>query len=218
MDIKIVILPAYNEYENLKSLIPEIKKLKYKIVLIDDGSIDNTPTLKNDVEYYIKHEKNKGLGEALNTALRFISIFDSGIVVTMDADNSHPVNLIKEMEQKLTEFDVVIASRFKGGKMIGVGILRRILSKIASFVLRFRFNIKALDPTILYRAYRIEILKKVKPELPSTFVASFLLLKKISEITNKICEIPVVLRYDLKKGKSKMKLIKTMFEYLKILF
>lgn len=215
--MKIVILPAYNEYENLKDLVKNIKEMGYKILLVDDGSVDKTPELKTQVDYYIRHEKNLGLGEALNSAIKFIKNFDDGVAITMDADSSHPADTIPLIEEKLKNHDVVVASRFSGGGTKGVGLTRKILSRIASIILEIRFGLKVKDPTILFRAYRIEVLKKLEPDLPPDFTASFLLLKKLLKITDRICEVPVVVRYDLKKGKSKMRLLKTILAYIKLI-
>lgn len=118
-----VLLPAYNEVSALGKLIPRIGsvlKSNYSIIVVDDGSDDETAHLcrKYSNQYPVKcvsHGVNRGLGAALRTGLEYILDDSSGadLLVVMDADNTHSPEHIKSMLEKIDSSDIVIASRYK---------------------------------------------------------------------------------------------------------
>ena len=154
-----ILLPCYNEYKNLLPLIKKINlitkrnNLQINIVLVNDGSIDEThkninflkKISKNKI-IYIKQRINLGLNMALlNGFEKIISVGKKNdIVITLDSDNTHPVNLIPQMNSLLTleNFDIVIASRFQiGGKVKGLSLFRTSLSIVAKIVFKLIINI-----------------------------------------------------------------------------
>ncbi len=228
-----VILPAYNEATTLLSLFQSISKTmegkEYHIILVDDGSNDDTFNLackyseKIPLEI-IRHRINKGLGEAIKTGIvRVISkITDNDVIVTMDADNTHNPALIFQMEKELNKSKViVIASRYKGeGKEIGLSFIRHFLSKIANIMFKILFPLKGVkDYTSGYRVYRGWLIKKSFKSWGERlieekgFTCMVELLIKLSKFSSRIGEVPLVLRYDFKKGKSKMKVMRTILQY-----
>lgn len=240
-----VVLPAYNEAESLKSLLPElIKSLKGQekeshIYVVDDGSTDNTAGQVRKISStklrqrrgkltLIRHERNLGLSEAINSGLRR-ALKDSendDIIVTMDADNSHLPGLINRMVRLIEEGnDVVISSRFAAGARVrGVPLGRRILSRVASFLFRFLFPIRGVkDYTCGYRAYKVSLLKKAMAKYGKSFIdqkgfsCMVDILLKLRELDPIITEVPMILRYDLKPGKSKMNVGKTVIETLNLI-
>src|SRR3990172_10580031 len=162
-----IFLPAYNEERTIGKLIQRLIEfrdetdLQINVIVVDDGSTDTTKRIIEEFKgnmpiKIITHEKNKGLGGALKTGLLYISsiLKDKDILITMDADNTHDPRIIRQMLDKIEEgYDVVIASRYeKGGEEIGVPLLRKILSRGASLVLRILFPIKNVkDYTSGYR-------------------------------------------------------------------
>ena len=230
------LLCAYNEEENVDKLISDIEQNfsgeEINIVFINDGSTDRT---KEKIEGYIprlpvviiNHEKNLGLGKALNTGFSYLikNISPEDCIITLDCDNTHPLQLAKSMVKKLSRFDIVIASRFcNGGDEIGLSPLRRILSRCAKIVFRSIIGSGISDWTSGYRAYRGDIIlrwenlfrKSLVEE--SGFTATVEILLKLLKLSPKICEVPLVLRYDLKKGKSKIKILLTVFQYLSLIY
>ncbi len=226
---------AYNEEKNLPEVIKNIRghfKNGYKIIVVDDGSTDNTEKelgkiLSDDISV-IKHKTNLGLGTAIKTGLFEIlsAIGSDDIVITMDADNTHPVNLIYTMIDKINQgCDLVIASRYvKGGGQYGVNIIRKILSCSARIILKFLFpyaNLK--DYTSGYRAYSSRLLKimfEIYRETLVTeknFVVQFELLVKSFCFQPRVCEIPLQLEYYKKYGKSKLKIVKNILSYIKLI-
>lgn len=229
-----ICLPAYNEEVSITSLINDIIKLKntfkdIKIYVVDDGSTDKTAEILK--RYYpgeviiLSHDKNYGLGIALKTAFFAIKdkLQDDDIVITMDADNTHSPEFILLMVQNIRAGnDVVIASRFcSKSKSMGLSLKRNILSICAYLFLKLFFPVKGVkDYTSGYRAYSGKILKSAFEKYKNNFftVKGFNIqadiLIKLSKINARIKEIPFTLRYDLKCGKSKIKIIRTIGEYL----
>jgi len=225
------LLCAYNEETNIINVINSIKQLfkNYKIVVVNDGSTDNTryilEQLMSDDIIVLHHTKNLGLGFAIKTGLEYIipKLTLQDVVITLDADNTHPVETVKQMIKKFEEgCDVVIASRYcSGGQQIGVVWYRKLLSFMARVVLKLLFpysNVK--DYTTGYRLYSARILLKAHDKYKEkfvtqkNFVVQLELLLKLFEFKPRICEVSLKLEYYKKYGKSKLKIIKNILSYL----
>jgi len=232
-----IILPAYNEEKGLSDLLGKIKETMnkevitstYQLVLINDGSTDRTEKIaysfsKDLPLKIIHHEKNRGLGEALKSGLNYVlpCLKNEDIVVTLDADNTHPPELIPPMIEKISEGkQLIIASRFcPGGKEIGLHFSRRILSRGAYWLLNLFFPYPGVkDYTSGYRVYSGNLLKQAnnfyreKLITEKGFPVMAEILSKLRKFKPKIAEIPLSLRYDLKKSKSKIKIVPTILRY-----
>jgi dolichol-phosphate mannosyltransferase len=234
-----VMLPAYNEETALPLLLDSYSKLlgerrlEYRVVIVDDGSVDRTAAI---AERYaarmplvlLRHGINKGLGAAMRTGLSHIAKISepTDLVVTMDADNTHNPEVLFQMAGKIEEgADVVIASRYEaGGKEVGLAIHRKILSQGASFLLDKCFGVEgAKDYTCGYRMYRSSVIKNAFERygdqfiVENSFVCMAEILIKTAYLPAKVAEVPLVLRYDLKAGMSKMRKIKTIIRYVRFI-
>ena len=172
----LIVLPAYNEAEGLPPLLNEIRqcmkesRLEYKVVVVDDGSSDGTwdAIVRHAQEMPVvpvRHEKNRGLAEALRSGLQvaLAEAAPTDVIVTMDADNTHAPGLVMRMLGLIREgHDVVIGSRYvPGARVVGVPLHRRLLSYNASLLMRAVFPIQGVrDYTCGFRAYRASILQK----------------------------------------------------------
>jgi dolichol-phosphate mannosyltransferase len=123
------------------------------------------------------------------------------------------------------DYDVIIGSRYvKGGLQKGVVPYRRILSRGISMFSRTLFRLPVRDVTSGYRCYKADILRKIISTYGENFIESkgfevaFELLIKAYRLRAKMTEIPIVLDYSKKKGKSKLKIQKTVFNYLKLMY
>ena len=232
-----ILLPAYNEEKNIFKILKRIKKIKkkispFKIILIDDCSKDNTKKLikkkYNFALIYKRHKKNKGLSLTLETGFKLISnkAKKNDIVVTLDSDNTHPVEKIVEMMKKISDsFDIVIASRFqKGSKVKGVSFFRNIMSLGAKLLFKIFYSFKNLnDYTCNFRAYKFYVIKNLLKNNNFFKNEDFNIAAKIIIFLTtkynyiKIKEIPFNLSYDLKIGKSKMNITKTILLTLKLI-
>lgn len=230
------VLPAYNEGKNLRVLIDSIhatmvsNKFTHRIVVVDDGSIDDTLDIANKLSIslpidIIIHAENMNLGRTIGDGLTYVNSnykLDD-IIITMDADNSHPPGLAVEMIAKINSgADLVIASRYeKGGAEIGLMFYRSIFSKTINKILQIIFPIRNIkDYTCGYRAYSGRLLSKAFGYYDDQFVTErgftcmAEILIKLRPFIKIASEVPLVLRYDLKQGKSKMKVIHTIIGYL----
>ena len=235
-----VVLPAYNEGANIAPLLRTLKTAMknaglpdYQVLVVNDGSTDDTLAVLNGLRAelpvtVIDNETNQGLAETLKRGLvRAAEIAsDEDIIVTMDADNSHTPALIRRMVVAIQEGnDVVIASRYRyGARVRGVPAHRLLLSSGASWLFRALFPIDGVrDFTCGYRAYRAGLLRRAFADLgPSAIISErgfscmVDILLKIREYNPIITEVPLILRYDQKQGASKMKVLKTVGDTLRL--
>ena len=239
------ILPSFNEGKNIKSLLDKFnkfyknRKVTVEIIFVDDGSTDNSLIILSNLKKKIikkikikilKHKINLGLGMALKTGFNHVLKIanNNDIIITMDTDNSHTIQLSYFLAKKIIneKKDVVIASRYiENSKIKGLEITRRFLSSAAAILFKIFYPIENVkDYTSGFRAFRVfkikKIIKKNSNFFSETgFSASVDILLKLFPYRNqlKFYELPINLRYDLKKGKSKMKIIKTIYLNLRIL-
>ncbi len=230
-----ILLPAYNEKKNLEKIFIKLnklcKKLKFKVVLVDDCSTDRTADLINS-KYnfnliYIKHKFNKGLSLTLESGFKRIKKIAKANdkVITLDSDNTHPINLIDKLNKELEKKDLVVASRFvNGSKVVGVTLFRSVMSFGARFLFKIFYPHKNLkDYTCNFRGYKFFLIKEIL-KIKSFFenedfnitskIIVFLILKK-KEL--KLSEISFKLSYNNKIGQSKIRLIKSILLTLKLL-
>lgn len=229
-----ILLPAYNEEKDLPVLLDRIRgtlmETEYRVLVVNDGSRDATLSVAHEFAKrmpltVLDHGVNKGLGQAMLTGLSYaVRTAQAGdVVVAMDADNTHDPSLIGRMVAMCREGkDVVIASRYTaGGEEIGLTPLRKVLSRGASFLLHIFYPIRGTrDYTCGYRAYTAEILHSAFDRFGQDgvieeggFTCMAELLIKLSFVGARVDEAPLVLRYDLKSGKSKMKFVRTIWRY-----
>lgn len=236
----IAALPAYNEEDSIGDLLDEFKKVferekyDYCMIVVNDGSVDNTESILKKYQgilplRIVNHPKNKGLGQAILTGLRE-SLKDSksgdDVVINMDSDNTHSPDFIPLMLKEIEKgADIVIASRYqKGSREIGVPSLRKLYSRGAKLIFRIFFNLPNVrDYTCGYRAYRVSLIKKAFDAFGENlisrngFACTDELLVNLATLTNSFSEIPFILRYDKKIGKSKLKLFTTIIETFKLI-
>ncbi|MBI4387152.1 MAG: glycosyltransferase family 2 protein [Elusimicrobia bacterium] len=233
--IYIVVL-AYNEASGIAALLTELASElgrqpgAYRFLVVDDGSTDGTLDAVRLVEgglpvTVLRHYENQGVGAAFNTGLRHAAEVaqDGDVIVTIEGDRTNRANIIPEMLRELDRnIDVVCASRYiPGGAYVGFPLTRRILSWGANWVMRVFYRVPGVkDYTIFYRAYRARVLKKAIAAYQERFIesrgftANAEILFKAASIQSLHCsEVAMVYRYDLKKGRSKMRILKNLYEY-----
>jgi dolichol-phosphate mannosyltransferase len=232
-----IVLPAYNEEKDLPVLLENIRTtladmpFKYTVIVVDDGSQDRTAKLALEAAKkmplkLVKHEMNKGLGEGLQTGLREGWLIGD-IVVVMDADNTHNPVYIQDMVKVIQEgdADVVIASRFQASSIVfGVPFFRQVLSwgcfAMMKSLLPYR-NVR--DYSTGFRAYRSLTLGRLiknsgeKFIEESSFACMLELLLRLRWLGARATEIPYTLRYDLKVGVSKMRIMRTIRRYFTVI-
>jgi len=236
----VVALPAYNEETALPALLDSIietlshERREYSIVVVDDGSRDRTGAI---IEEYAKkapvialhNNPNQGLALTLKRGLLAALERTPGtddIIITLDADNTQPPGLMPRMIRGIAEGnDVVIASRYREGSRVrGVPFYRELISLGAAMLFKLVLPIRGVrDYTCGFRAYRASLLKELVDHDGDRFVSEkgfscmVDVLLKLRRFDPVMTEVPMVLRYDLKPGASKMRVIKTIFDTLRLL-
>jgi dolichol-phosphate mannosyltransferase len=232
-----VLLPVYNEAENLRSLVIRIDKglkrhgIQYTLIAYNDGSKDESgPIMHGLTDQFplliLGKEENMGLGYGFFTLIREVcerSADNEDIAIVLDADNSHNPELIFTMIENIHRgFDVVIASRYlPDSRIVGVSMFRQLLSIGASWMMRFLFPIKGVkDYTCGYRAYALPLLRRAIDKFGDKlveergFACMAELLIKLRTLNALVVEVPLLLRYDMKLGESKMKISRTIWHTL----
>ncbi|MGB6681993.1 MAG: polyprenol monophosphomannose synthase [Candidatus Bathyarchaeia archaeon] len=212
-----IIIPTKNEpaVETLISKINEIMKslnMDYNILAVDKSADDTRDRLRT-LGIEILEQKSKGLGGAIVEGLKASR---GDLVFVMDADLSHDPKFIPSFIEKSKEgLDVVVGSRrIEGGKVIGWGLYRKIVSRVANSIGRIGSGLKISDITSGYRLYRKTVIESLDFQDFKTSGYAFQLevLSKALNMGFRIGEVPIVFS-DRAEGKSKLSK-KDIFEFL----
>jgi len=230
-------IPAYNEADNIGLLLERIANLgfapaDYRVIVVDDGSRDATVAV---VESFrgrvpvttISHPTNMGVGQGFRTvfAAMLAQARPTDVLVTMEADNTSDLSILASMLRHLDQgAEVVLASCYaKGGGIEGSNGLRILLSESANLVLRLFYPIGIRTYSSFYRAYRAAILFRAHEAYPETFIteAGFVcmveVVVKLHRLKARIVEVPMVLKTNLRRGASKMRVVHTILGYLRFI-
>lgn len=242
MPVIIYTLPAFNEGECLGPLLESISEVAaqspghdIKVIVVDDGSRDNTAGVARKHEAQlpltlIQHPQNQGLRAAMMTGFRAAlerAAHPDDIIICMDADNTHHPRYAIQMARLVIagEADIVIASRYqRGSKQVGVPFMRQVYSYGAHWLFKLFLNLPGVrDYTCGYRAYRAGLMRRAMDDYGDGlitrggFACNDELICHLAAYNPRVREIPFILRYDLKKGESKLQLGTTISETLKML-
>ncbi|MBI5029998.1 MAG: polyprenol monophosphomannose synthase [Chloroflexi bacterium] len=179
-----VIIPTYNESDNIPNLLSQILALPIDahVIVVDDNSPDGTGQLvdefaKADSRVQCVHRPGKlGLGTAHIAGMRRAMLLNYDPIVSMDADFSHHPSYIPNLIEGLARSDVMIGSRYvPGGGMQGRDTKLRFVSWGANFFARTMLNLQAHDCTSGFRAYRCAVLESINLDAVFSNGYSFLI-------------------------------------------
>ncbi len=168
----IVVIPTYNEVENLPKVVEQIRSTKTGILIVDDGSPDGTGALADELaaadEAITVHHRTlkQGLGPAYADGFNVVRRRNPSVICQMDADLSHdPADLPRLIAAVENGADLAIGSRYvPGGSTQGWPLLRRIISKGGNLYVRLMLGVATKDATAGFRAYAPEALATLEPE------------------------------------------------------
>jgi glycosyltransferase involved in cell wall biosynthesis len=146
----LVAIPAFNEAESLPSVLNNLisNYPHAKILLIDDGSLDDTLKIAKEFPIYVvSHPFNLGVGSAMRTAFRFAIQFDFDYLVQFDADGQHSVDSLEIICKELLSSDVVVGNRFESEQIYRMSLARRLAIKFLSQILFLFGGQRIEDPT-----------------------------------------------------------------------
>lgn len=215
-DRKIVIIPTYNEKENIERIIRKVFSLEggYNILVIEDGSPDGTAAIVKNLQpefpdrlFMIERKGKLGLGTAYITGFKWALANSYDYIFEMDADFSHdPDDLPRLLQACKDGAGVAIGSRYCDGiSVVNWPIGRIIMSYYASVYVRTILNIKIFDCTAGFKCYTREVLETIDLENIRMKGYGFQIEMKYTahKLGFKITEVPVIF-VNRKEGTSKM--------------
>ena len=200
-----VIIPTYNEGENIKALVTQLLALPtgVRVIVVDDNSPDGTGAIadrlaaENDGRVEVVHRAGKlGLGTAYIAGFKRALAERADLVCTMDADFSHNPRYVPGLVDKIGQgHDLAIGSRYvPGGGSSGCTIDRKLLSWGANAFARTMLGLRAHDTTAGFRCYRRQVLETVDLDGIKASGYSFLIemLYRVHRRGWRVGEVPIV--------------------------
>ena len=215
----LLIIPAYNEEESLRSLIEEIKAVcpEVDFLVVNDCSSDDTERLLEELgANYITLPCNMGIGGAVQSGYRYAAQNGYDIAIQIDGDGQHDVRFVKDMVKLIEDkqADVVIGSRFIDKEGFQSSQARRIGIRILSMLIRLMCGAKVKDVTSGFRAVNKRFIELFAENYPDDYPEPEVI------VTTKlygavIKELPVVMR-ERTTGKSSINLKRSIYYMIKV--
>lgn len=210
----LVVLPTYNEAENLRPITKAILEATpdVDILVVDDNSPDGTGRLADEIagrepRVSVLHRPGKqGLGKAYLAGFEVARQAGYELVIEMDADFSHDPKYLPEMIARMERADLVVGSRnIEGGGAINWGVGRQVLSKGGSLYARTILGVPVHDLTTGFKCFRREVLDALELETVTSTGYSFQIELTYRTIRAgfRVEEMPIVF-VDRRVGRSKM--------------
>lgn len=210
----LVIIPTYNEIENINAIIPAVLKQNddIEVLIVDDTSPDGTGNAVKEIQkkeprvHLIMRKDKKGLGRAYITGFKFALDMGYDYIFEMDADFSHDPNDINRLLAAARDNDLVIGSRYVSGiNVINWPLSRLILSWGASLYVQTITRMNVKDPTGGFKCFHRKVLEAIQlDEILSDGYSFQVEMNYRSWCKNfKIKEVPIVFT-DRRVGQSKM--------------
>ncbi len=210
----LVIIPTYNELENIPRMIPAVlsQDESINILIVDDGSPDGTANYVkeqmkiNDRIHILEREKKMGLGTAYIAGFKYALQNNYDFIFEMDADFSHDPNELKNFLIAIKENDLVLGSRYiHGVRVLNWPMARLLLSFFASVYTRIITGMPIKDATGGFKCFRRKVLESIDLDKVKSNGYSFQIEMTFKAYCKgfRIKEIPIVF-IDREKGKSKM--------------
>lgn len=216
MSKQLVIIPTYNEIENIEKMVRKVFSLprEFHLLIVDDGSPDGTAlkikALQSEYagKLFIEERNGKlGLGTAYIHGFKWALAKDYDFIFEMDCDFSHnPDDLVRLLEACENGADVAVGSRYcKGGKVSNWPIGRILMSYFASVYVRIVLWLPVKDTTAGFKCYRRKVLQKIELDKIRFMGYAFQIEMKYTayRLGFKIVEVPILF-IDRVEGVSKM--------------
>jgi dolichol-phosphate mannosyltransferase len=213
-----VVIPALNEAENLKALLPLIHEvisdlgITAEIIVVDGGSVDDTKSIVKALNGRLVDQTERGYGGAL---LAGFAAARAPYLATMDADLSHPPIFLRDFWRERHNSDVLIASRYVQGGKADMAVGRRVLSTILNRTYGLLLGLKPKDLSSGFRMYDHKLIDRIDLRARDFDVLEEILVK-IHINGGRIKEVPFHYRVR-HSGQSHAKLVKFGWAYSKTL-
>jgi len=210
-----VIVPTYNEVENLSPLVQAIREQGYfDVLVVDDDSPDGTGALADDLAkqydcvHVLHRHSDRGYANACRDGFAWALDREYALIIQMDCDFSHPPRYLPTFLELAENADLVIGSRYvAGGRTEGWGLTRRLLSRTANSLARVLLGLKTSDATSGFRCYRRELAARMPWSQLDVRGYSFLLgsTYQAQRLGARVLEFPITFP-ERARGESKMSL------------
>jgi len=232
-----IVLPVFNEADNIHTLFEGLKafsrrirdEFQIKIVLVDDGSTDNSLVEIRDNETgldisLLSNQHNQGPGMCFSMAFAFLQnkIGDDDWVATMEADNTSRLKTLEQMLVRRREgYEVILASPYAyGGGFVETSLPRVFISHVANGLVKIILKIRGITVfSSFFRLYSGKLLRRLYSRFGSGiiecngFECMVELLYKLILVKATISEVEMKVDWGERRGKSKMKIFKTVMGY-----
>jgi polyprenyl-phospho-N-acetylgalactosaminyl synthase len=211
-----IIIPAFNESSGLAAVLESLLPLNFGIIVIDDGSTDNTGNIAGDFPVLlIRHELNLGQGAALETGMEAARKLNADFVIHFDADGQHDPSDITQLLIPLQkdEADIVFGSRFLGKKPSGLSLLKKIILNAGRWINYLITGILLTDAHNGIRALNKKALHSIHFHQPGMAHASEILYE-VRRKSLRYLERPVHISYtdySKRKGQSLLNSVNILF-------
>ena len=211
-DSHLVIIPTYNEIDNIPEFVSEISKFNVSVLFVDDNSPDGTGELiskitKSNIQVnLLKRPSKQGLGSAYRDGFSWGLENGYKYFIEMDADFSHSFDDLKKIIEASSNFDLIIGSRYvEGGGSQGWDFKRKLLSSTANTTSRIFLRSKVKDMTSGFRCYSKKSLNEIKYQETDSDGYSFQIEMTLRCVEKdlSIKEVPITFN-ERRVGKSKM--------------
>lgn len=214
MKRSLVIIPTYNEADNLPTLIPTVLSLgnHFNVLIVDDNSPDGTAKLVKEMQktepriHLIERAGKMGLGTAYVAGFKFAIANNYDYVFEMDADFSHDPAELPRLLEKAEDNDLVIGSRYISGvNVVNWPIRRLLLSYFANVYTRVITGMPVRDATGGFKCFRRKVLESIDLDAIHSNGYAFQIEINFKTWRNgfRVCEIPIIF-VDRRIGVSKM--------------
>lgn len=195
------VIPAYQESRAIKQVIHLSQKYCTNIIVVDDGSTDNTSQIAEASNAIVlRHSKNLGKGAALRTGFNHALEMGCEIIITLDGDLQHNPHSIPRFIDKLHQgFDIVVGSRY-ATRSEEMPFLRKLSNLITTQALRVFFKVPVTDSQSGYRAFRKQVLEVI-PVRDDGFSAETEILIDAKRAGFEISEVPIATNYGEEESK-----------------
>ena len=217
----LIIIPAYNEENNIKNTVDKILELNnpnIQYIVINDGSKDKTAdVLKENKIEHVNLPVNLGIGGAVQTGYKYALKNDYDLAIQFDGDGQHNAEYIKDFVAEIEKGkDFVIGSRFLNSEgEFRSTIIRRIGINFLSGLIKICTGRKITDVTSGFRACNKEIIKIFANEYPTDFPEPDTIVKLLKYKRFQIEEIPVIMNKRT-AGKSSISGLKPLYYMIKV--
>jgi len=190
-------MPAYNEDHVIAEVIQGCKKYVDKVVVVDDGSSDNTAEIALSLgATVVRHIKNLGYGAALKSCFNKARELDADAMIVIDSDGQHNPDEIPKLLATLEQgFDLVIGSRFINGNGKNVPSYRKVGMMVLDVVTYIAGGINVTDSQSGFRAYSKKAIEKIRIDGDDMSAGSEILLHA-KDYNLKFTEVEIHCKYD----------------------